>query len=630
MVKEQQEPKNQPFLNLEDYFSGKKKFQDLIELSFEITDPNKQDILLNQWVNLIEKYPKQAYVFIELFGQDAFGTPKGFLNAVFSVFAKPETSSLVINSILPVINTQFWYRKEEMMKAFSEYLNFSDYENIGKAGAILEYITFFINQSDMDDSFYNETVGSFEKILREKINERRGSYLLNIRAEQLLEKRKYEPSKEYAPFQITKGKYAMIQNRQLCLAKEEDLEKISSILKEVQGARYSGDGERVRGAMKHVNDLNNYFVEPVKNCLFIKNKPELNDINDFAYLQRASIRNFIEKEFRFKISELSIPEQFQVLKFIKYQDIESVGKVKSFSHTFGVIGFRTFLSVEHGGKEMGDKILALGEKLTEDLAKKVFSKYSEIVDAVSNIEQTLFSWYQNTRVDQVVFEKLKEKLFKEGVLLLNDIYLNIDKKDTIKEEDILSRLEEVKTNILILGSSYLELYKQNREEAPKLEDILNMSIQKTKATLLSQETKLEIIDVYKKGRPKNTYENEAHLNLLIDEFTDTLQREDTFVFNIIFQNEIISFASFYKEGEDTLHIGGLTFLEGVKNGAIAEAVLFAIIKEFKNFNIKGLVDKKNPMLNMYTKRFGFKVVKDLPKEENAGEDYVEILREKGS
>ena len=54
----------------------------------------------------------------------------------------------------------------------------------------------------------------------------------------------------------------------------------------------------------------------------------------------------------------------------------------------------------------------------------------------------------------------------------------------------------------------------------------------------------------------------------------------------------------------------------------------AVLEEFKDYNIKALVDSKNSILRMYQKRFGFKIIKELPREENAGELYYEIERPK--
>jgi hypothetical protein len=54
----------------------------------------------------------------------------------------------------------------------------------------------------------------------------------------------------------------------------------------------------------------------------------------------------------------------------------------------------------------------------------------------------------------------------------------------------------------------------------------------------------------------------------------------------------------------------------------------SMLKQLDNFDIKALVDSKNPILQMYLKRFGFKIEKKLPREENAGELYFEIKRPK--
>ena len=61
-------------------------------------------------------------------------------------------------------------------------------------------------------------------------------------------------------------------------------------------------------------------------------------------------------------------------------------ETKDFFNNFDKNGLKTFLSISSGGKEMGDKILELGEKLEPEVAEKVFAKYGEIIDTADNTE----------------------------------------------------------------------------------------------------------------------------------------------------------------------------------------------------------------------------------------------------
>ena len=54
----------------------------------------------------------------------------------------------------------------------------------------------------------------------------------------------------------------------------------------------------------------------------------------------------------------------------------------------------------------------------------------------------------------------------------------------------------------------------------------------------------------------------------------------------------------------------------------------SIMKEFSKYNITAEVHSKNTILNMYTRRFGFKIIGEMPLAENAGELYYKIERQK--
>jgi len=252
--------------------------------------------------------------------------------------------------------------------------------------------------------------------------------------------------------------------------------------------------------------------------------------------------------------------------------------------------------------------------LPKDMAEKVFAKYGEIIDIANKAEEEIRKLYEKENIPKEISESVQEILLKRGAKFLAELG---DRAGTINEQEVLQELENIKTETIILGSSYLELYKSG--EKISFDEIKGTTVEKISSENLSEEEKKEIINAYKNGRPKETYENQEHLDLLVKEFENDLNKKETYVFNIRFNGEIIAFADFQKKDENTFHIGGLTFLEDVRNPVVAEAVMNSIMKEF---------GRKNKILNMYQKRFGFKIVGKMPLEENAGELYYKIERPK--
>ena len=158
------------------------------------------------------------------------------------------------------------------------------------------------------------------------------------------------------------------------------------------------------------------------------------------------------------------------------------------------------------------------------------------------------------------------------------------------------------------------------------------TIKETSTKDLTNERKEELVKIYEKGRPKVTYDKQSHLEFLKEEFKNELNDKDISVVETCFKEETIIIALVDKKDEDSLYIGGLTFVEDVKNAVVAEASMSYVLKKFQDKNIKALVDSRNPLLNMYLKRFGFRITKrlDSPQEikDNGGEIYYEVEKTK--
>ncbi|MES2023470.1 MAG: hypothetical protein V4439_02190 [Patescibacteria group bacterium] len=112
---------------------------------------------------------------------------------------------------------------------------------------------------------------------------------------------------------------------------------------------------------------------------------------DYLFMLDGIMRPILETDFQKDIFTLSIPEQLYFLNYLKTINNKQAEQMKNFCKTNGLNGLRTFLSIAHGGKEMGDKIITIGERLPEELAEKVFQIYSEHVEKVAVVAGKVFS-----------------------------------------------------------------------------------------------------------------------------------------------------------------------------------------------------------------------------------------------
>jgi hypothetical protein len=365
---------------------------------------------------------------------------------------------------------------------------------------------------------------------------------------------------------------------------------------------------------------------------YIVKESSESDIDYKNRISRLSDTSYVVGSFRKFMSETGLAAnnyswKEQLILADTLTSVEDKKKIVGFGNNFGKEGIRTFLSVEHGGEKMGDKILTLGnsEKLPEGLAKKIFAKYGEIINIADNIEQEVKNIFGDKDIPSRVLSSVKETLLKRGAKMLSDLGDKVlDPEFKLNEVEVFKELDEIKEETIILGKSYYELYWEGIRVP--IEDIT--TIKETPTRNLTEEQKDKLLKIYEKGRPKVTYESKEHLDFLKKEFKAELNDKDISVNEICFNDETIIIALVDKKDKENLYVGGLTFVDGVKNAVVAEATLSHLVEKFKDKNIRALVDSKNPLLKMYQKRFGFKIIKKLDREneikDNGGQIYVEI------
>lgn len=386
-------------------------------------------------------------------------------------------------------------------------------------------------------------------------------------------------------------------------------------------------------------NINDYITEKAKLKEYSISNYITKNINEsdkdyIDKISRLSDTSYVLGNFKSFMSETGLAAnnyswREQLILADALTSVEDENKIINLGKNFGKDGMRTFLSIEQGGKEMGNKILALGERLPEDVVNKVFLKYSDIIDIVDNSEEEIKKIFGDKDVPIRVLTSVKETLLKRGAKMLSDLGDKVlDSKFELNENEILKELDEIKEETIILGESYVGLYKEGIRVP--IEDVT--TIKETPTEKLTDEQKKELVKIYEKGRPKVTYDKKGHLEFLKKEFEDELNDKDISITEICFKNETIVIALVDRKEKDSLYIGGLTFVEDVKNAVVAEATMSHVLEKFKDKNIRALVDSRNPILRMYMNRFGFKITKKLDSEEeiknNGGEIYYEIERPK--
>ncbi len=156
---------------------------------------------------------------------------------------------------------------------------------------------------------------------------------------------------------------------------------------------YSQNSPKYKKSQKILHDMNeewlSFFHEISERDFLLTKDKHTDDFFDQEFFFNQSVRKNFKDKTNLSLNEFSLPEQYRFFNYTKEITNKEAERFNSFLKKFGRDSFRTFLSVEHGGKEMGDTILELGEKLPEDEAKQIFEGYSRLIDSSEKIEQTL-------------------------------------------------------------------------------------------------------------------------------------------------------------------------------------------------------------------------------------------------
>ena len=177
--------------------------------------------------------------------------------------------------------------------------------------------------------------------------------------------------------------------------------------------------------------------------LNVKNEDEL--IKHYISFLYSGVMNELCEDLNFKREKSTLEEQLYFLNFLNTNP-EFYDKIKNFSLKYSNDGIKTFLSIEKGGKEMGNKILHLSENLPENEAKEVFAGYSNLIDNANILGEKISSrigFLNKDKISEGVdINKLPNELIDSLMLRAKDVLVGADK---VLENQLAGAVEKLNT-----------------------------------------------------------------------------------------------------------------------------------------------------------------------------------------
>jgi len=267
----------------------------------------------------------------------------------------------------------------------------------------------------------------------------------------------------------------------------------------------------------------------------------------YKTLIELPMREKIEKEFDIDLKDFNIREQVQFVTFLSSKSKKEAREVKEFlnqseSEEAKNNRIKSFLSLESGGREMGGKILDIGEilKSQPEIADLLFSEYAKVVDRINENAEELCKIY-----DEIYSEKKLDKneasqaiLARANNLLLEGS-IKLEKAGQSEQKEIINKIigefeqeaianrreiDEFRSMAEKLNSKYREI--DLGEESPQQGDRnFEQWLKSDESKDLSEEEKRKILSIYDEGKKFDSNKiramiAEAEMNLKEHEHPD--------------------------------------------------------------------------------------------------------------
>jgi RimJ/RimL family protein N-acetyltransferase len=325
-------------------------------------------------------------------------------------------------------------------------------------------------------------------------------------------------------------------------------------------------------------------------------------------------RKSLQKDMGIDLSDMGA-EQAYFVEYISRKTRGEILPLMNFVDTYGTNGIKTFLSIAHGGQEMGDKILLLSEKLLKEPARLLFKTYGDMVDA-SEETGTLLQESLGEKVTPELIQETKESLLVSGKNLLEKY------ADQAKEcvgvacenlgQELIEKLSLAKKTVFAFGYACKVLVERGEfslEDFNKAKLVYEKSpvaeeIQKQITTMHNHNTKQypEKLKVFWRQALKDGLEK-PNLNQL--------------VVSVLYEDDVVATMRVIEQEDGSWYGASFNVNPTVQGSRIGTELLKKVLKDLaKETPFVAHCYSGNPMLQTYIDKFGFKKTKEITDYEN--------------
>ncbi len=361
----------------------------------------------------------------------------------------------------------------------------------------------------------------------------------------------------------------------------------------------------------------------------------------FFIFSNLNTRAFIEKRFNINLGEVDVFVQKQFFNFLKNAkdvDIEKVARFFSGSQSARKANrLKAFLSLEQD-REMGEKILLIGERLGVEEADLIFGQYAKIVDMTENVKEELKKILKRQKIDveeidEQVFKNITESvLLKAGELLIN-FADRLERGEEMDSKKILEELKNFNEDLLFTFGTFKNLKGQLRLEDLEDTEFERVSVERyndLKEEIIAirngsytleeiekiedkdkREKLKEIYEMFELYR-KNYKDRPGFLEILLDGFVEVLTKNETntHLYFVKQHGRIIGFNRYDLVGKNKKIMGSCNVMPSVQALSVGGAMFVeSLDNEKEGYDLELATDAFSPVSLMYMKQGKFQVEK---------------------
>ncbi len=360
-------------------------------------------------------------------------------------------------------------RRQKINSGINTTLDFENHQNYKKTLKVIQFLDNFFQQAEYmpghmreydthvfvsEISQPEEVAKEVKKIIQTKIDQKTGSFILNLHAKKMLDNmNEWEDSSE--------------SQKNLKIFEKHNQHSFS-IAPGIVG--YYADDNLYIGNEKD-EDLRPVSLSDLQ---LIKNDKRNNNIflNDFIFLNSPSVREIIKKEIGVNLSLLTLPEQANFLQFLYTKTENQVEELKQFlnqtnSEADRKNRIKSFLSLE-SGELSGESILNIGQQLEDqpEVADELFGEYARVVDETEKISEEAVNIYNEmfpeekldkNKISQLIIEKANQ-------LLVDANHKLSTKTKTEEKQEIIKELISLLKRDLLIWQETLTTFRNLKQD----------------------------------------------------------------------------------------------------------------------------------------------------------------------